>query len=218
MKLAKTLTCNFKDTSLHSHRNTSTGMDKSRLASFSDGFFSIIITIMVLELKVPHGASFSDLARLAPVFLSYILSFVYIGIYWSNHHHLFHLVEQVNGKVLWANIHLLFWLSLVTFVTAWSGENQFASLPVALYGVVLFFSAFAYYILVRVLISTHEKNSDLSKALGNDFKGKVSPALYAIGIPLAFYNPYISLGCYVLVAALWFIPDRRVENTLEESA
>jgi uncharacterized membrane protein len=171
---------------------------------------------MVLELKVPHGVNLEDLTRLAPVFLSYVLSFIYIGIYWSNHHHLFHLVEKVNGKILWANIHLLFWLSLVPFVTAWSGENHFASLPVALYGTVLFLSAFAYYILVRILISSHEKNSDLSKALSNKFKEKISPVLYAVGIPLAFYYPYISLGCYVLVAAVWFIPDSRVENTLDE--
>jgi uncharacterized membrane protein len=192
-------------------------MSKTRLSSFSDGVLSIIITIMALELKVPNGVALSDLIGLYPIFLSYILSFIYIGIYWSNHHHLFHLVEQVNGKVLWANIHLLFWLSLIPFVTAWSGERHFASLPVALYGVVLFFSAFAYYLLVKVLITSHEKNSELARAIGNDFKGKVSPALYAIGIPLAFYYPYLSLVCYVLVAALWFIPDRRVEDAVVEA-
>src|SRR5919107_1563768 len=161
-------------------------MGKGRLEAFSDGVLAIIITIMVLELKVPHGTDPAALAPLIPVFLSYVLSFIYVGIYWSNHHHLLHAVRHVNGRVLWANLHLLFWLSLIPFVTGWMGENHFAAWPVALYGVVLLFAAIAYFILTRVLVAHHGTGSALAKALGKDFKGKVSVVLYAAGIPLSF--------------------------------
>lgn len=168
-------------------------MNKSRLEAFSDGVLAIIITIMVLELKVPHGDTFAVLRPLLPVFLSYFLSFVYVAIYWNNHHHLFQIVKQVNGATLWANVHLLFWLSLVPFVTAWSGENHFSMMPVALYGVVLFMAAIAYFILTRTLLATHGKNSDLGRALGNDFKGRISAVIYAVAIPLAFWSPVVAL-------------------------
>lgn len=190
-------------------------MSKGRVEAFSDGVIAIIITIMVLELKVPHTTDLSALLSLAPIFLSYILSFIYVGIYWNNHHHLFQLVTHVNGRVLWANIHLLFWLSMIPFVTAWSGENHFAALPVALYGLVLFFSAMAYYILIRILVASHGAESSLAKAIGDDFKGKISAVLYAIGIPMAYYSSYIALGFYVIVAAIWIIPDRRVEKVIK---
>lgn len=187
-------------------------MHKGRLEAFSDGVFAIIITIMVLELKVPHNASLESLTSLAPTFLSYVLSFLYVGIYWNNHHHLFQIVRNINGGVLWANIHLLFWLSLIPFVTAWSGENNFAPLPVASYGIVLFMCAIAYYILIKSLLCIHEDNSDLAMAIGSDFKGKISATLTVIGVPVAFYSIYLALFFYILVAAIWIIPDRRVES------
>jgi uncharacterized membrane protein len=189
-------------------------MHKSRLEAFSDGVIAIIITIMVLELKVPHGDQFQDLVKLIPIFLSYVLSFIYVAIYWNNHHHLFQIVKQVNGRILWANMHLLFWLSMIPFVTAWSGESHFSEAPVALYGVVLFMAAVAYYILSLALLSGHGPDSDLAKAIGSDFKGKASLALYAIAIPLAFWNSFASFGIFVLVAAIWFIPDRRIEKAI----
>ncbi len=190
-------------------------MNKNRLEAFSDGVMAIIITIMVLELKVPHGASFENLVPLAPIFLSYILSFIYVGIYWNNHHHLFQIVKVVNGPILWANMHLLFWLSITPFVTAWSGENNFQELPVALYGVALFMCGVAYYILAQVLTKHHGKDSDLAKAIGDDFKGRLSLLIYSMGIGLAFVNPYISLTLYIAVAIIWLVPDRRVEKVIE---
>jgi TMEM175 potassium channel family protein len=189
-------------------------MGKGRLEAFSDGVIAIIITVMVLEMKVPHGEALSALRELIPVFISYVLSFVYIGIYWNNHHHMLYAVSKVNGPVLWANLHLLFWLSLVPFVTGWMGENHFASLPVALYGVVLVMAAIAYFNLSRTLIRYHGHDSALARAVGTDFKGKISVVLYAIAIVLSFWNRWVSLSLYVVVAVLWFIPDRRIERTL----
>ncbi|MBW4469656.1 MAG: DUF1211 domain-containing protein [Stenomitos rutilans HA7619-LM2] len=189
-------------------------MDKGRLEAFSDGVIAILITIMVLELKVPHETNLAALKPLVPIFLSYVLSFIYLGIYWNNHHHLFQAVQQVKGKVLWANLHLLFWLSLIPFVTGWTGENHFAALPVALYGIVLLFSAIAYFILSRMLIATHGKDSTLATAIGQDFKGKVSVVIYALAILLSFLNPWAACLLYVLVAVMWLIPDRRLENAL----
>lgn len=187
-------------------------MHKSRLEAFSDGVLAILITIMVLELKVPHGEDLSALTPLLPVFLSYVLSFVYVGIYWNNHHHLFQVAKHVDGAVLWANMHLLFWLSLVPFATAWSGENHFAPLPVAMYGVPLMMSGIAYYILTLALLRAHGPDSDLAKALGGDFKGKISVVLYAAAIVGACWYPPLALGIYVLVAVIWLIPDRRMER------
>ncbi len=189
-------------------------MTKGRLEAFSDGVLAIIITIMVLELKVPHGDDFSDLRPLIPIFLSYVLSFIYLAIYWNNHHHLLQAVRHVNGRILWANIHLLFWLSLIPFVTAWMGENHFATRPVALYGVALLCPAIAYYILTHALIAHHGRDSELARALGRDGKGKISVVIYAAAIPLAFLHPMIACGLYVLVAILWLIPDRRIEKAL----
>ena len=189
-------------------------MSKGRMEAFSDGVIAILITIMVLELAIPHGAEVSDLLSLTPIFLSYVLSFVFLGIYWNNHHHLLQAVRHVNGSVLWANMHLLFWLSLVPFVTGWMGENQFAAWPVALYGAVLLFASIAYYILARALISLHGRESTLAAALGKDFKGKASIVVYLVAIPSAFISPWISCGLYVLVAVVWLIPDRRIEKTL----
>ena len=191
-------------------------MQKNRLEAFSDGVLAIIITIMVLELKVPRGVEISDLVDKIPLFLSYILSFIYIAIYWNNHHHLLHTIKKINGKILWANNHLLFWLSLVPFVTAWSGENHFSWLPVALYGVILFIAAVAYYILSMTIISTHGKDSMLAKAIGKDYKGKISVILYASSVPLAFFLPYGSIGIYALVAVIWLIPDKRIEKAVLE--
>ena len=191
-------------------------MGRGRLEAFSDGVLAIIITIMVLELKVPHGADLGALGPLLPVFLSYVLSFIFIGIYWSNHHHLFHAVRHVDGRILWANLHLLFWLSLIPFVTGWMGENHFAAWPVALYGTVLLSAAIAYVILTRVLVSYHGRDSALAKAVGKDFKGKVSVVCYAVAIPLAFVNSWLACGLYVLVVVMWLIPDRRIERELTE--
>jgi uncharacterized membrane protein len=189
-------------------------MGKGRLEAFTDGVFAIIITIMVLELKVPHGADFATLAKLLPTFLSYVLSFVFVAIYWNNHHHMFHAVQRVNGAVLWANIHLLFWLSLVPFVTGWMGENHFESLPVALYGVVLICSAIAYTILSIVLVKHHGRESIFAKALGADRKGKISLAIYALGIAVAIAMPLAACALYVLVALIWLVPDKRFERAV----
>src|SRR5262245_38171466 len=183
-------------------------MSKTRLEAFSDGVFAIIITIMVLELRPPHEATWSALRPLIPVGLSYVLSFVFIGIYWHNHHHLLQAVHRVNGRVLWANSHLLFWISLMPFVTAWMGENNFASVPVAAYGVVMIGAAMAYYILSHVLIAHHGPDSTLAKAFGRDRKGKISLALYAAAVPLSFVNSGIACGLYVLNAVIWLVPDR----------
>jgi uncharacterized membrane protein len=193
-------------------------MGTGRLEAFSDGVIAIIITIMVLELKAPHGDGFADLRPLIPVFLSYVLSFIYVGIYWNNHHHLLHAATKVSGAVLWGNLHLLFWLSLIPFVTAWMDDNQFASTPVALYGAVLLMAAFANYCLAQCLAAVNGKDSALAAAVGKDKKGLISLALYLLGIALAFWSPRMALLLYVLVAALWFIPDRRIEATLKESA
>jgi uncharacterized membrane protein len=189
-------------------------MTKGRLEAFSDGVIAIIITIMVLELKVPHGADLEALRPLLPVFLSYVLSFVFLGIYWNNHHHLLQAVTAVSGGVLWANLHLLFWLSLVPFVTGWMGENEFAALPVALYGIVLLCAAFAYFILVRVLLAHHERASALAAAIGGDQKGKISLLVYLVAIPSSFVQPWAAFGLYIVVAAVWLLPDRRIERTL----
>jgi uncharacterized membrane protein len=189
-------------------------MEKGRLEAFSDGVIAIIITIMVLELKVPHTADLAALKPVLPVLLSYVLSFVYVGIYWNNHHHLLQAARTVTGGVLWANLHLLFWLSLFPFATAWMGENHAAATPVAFYGGILLCAAIAYYILTRALIGFHGKDSALAMAVGNDFKGKLSIALYAIAIVLAFMSSWLACGIYVLVAALWLIPDRRIEKNL----
>jgi len=189
-------------------------MSKGRLEAFSDGVIAIIITIMVLEMKVPEGWDLAALVPVIPVFLSYVLSFVYLGIYWNNHHHLFQAVKQVNGAVLWANLHLLFWLSLVPFVTGWMGENEFAPWPVALYGVVLFAAGAAYYILTCALIAHHGKDSELANILSQNTKEKASVAIYAVAIPLAFVSSWISGGLYVVVAIMWLVPDTRIERTL----
>jgi TMEM175 potassium channel family protein len=189
-------------------------MDKDRLEAFSDGVIAIIITVMVLELRVPEGADLAALQPLIPVLLSYVLSFIFLGIYWNNHHHLFQAIEKVDGRVLWANLHLLFWLSLIPFVTGWMGENRFATQPVALYGMVLLFAAIAYFILTRVLLSLHGKESVIAAALGSDFKGKVSLVIYLAAIPLAFVAAWIACALYVFVAAMWLTPDPRIEKTI----
>ena len=191
-------------------------MTTNRMEAFSDGVIAIIITIMVLELRVPHEAGLTALRPLVPVLLSYVLSFIYLGIYWNNHHHLLHAVDHVDGRVLWANLHLLFWLSLVPFVTAWMGENHFARLPVAIYGIVLLAASIAYYILTRALIALHGRTSKLSIAVGRDFKGQLSTAIYAVGIPLALVRWWLGFALYVLVAIMWLVPDRRIERTLVE--
>ena len=191
-------------------------MTKNRMEAFSDGVIAIIITIMVLELRVPHDANPSALIPLVPVLLSYLLSFVFLGIYWSNHHHLLHAVQQVDGRVLWANLHLLFWLSLVPFVTAWMGENHFARWPVAFYGVVMLFASIAYFILARSLISLHGEGSVLAQALGRDVKGRVSTLIYMVAIPLALLKWWLACALYVLVAIMWLVPDRRIERKLIE--
>jgi len=189
-------------------------MTKGRLESFSDGVIAILITIMVLELKVPHGADFEALETLLPVFLTYVLSFVFLGIYWSNHHHMLHMMERVNGGILWANLHLLFWLSLIPFVTGWMGENHFASFPTAVYGTVLLLAAIAYTILQTVIVRHQGPKSKLREAVGNDFKGKLSMFLYAVAIPIAFVQQWVSDAIYVAVALIWLVPDHRIESKL----
>jgi uncharacterized membrane protein len=189
-------------------------MGKNRLEAFSDGVIAIIITIMVLELKVPHGETISSLAPLIPVFLSYVLSFVYVGIYWNNHHHMLNTCKKVTGPILWANLHLLFWLSLFPFVTGWMGENHFASAPSAIYGVVLLMAAVAYFTLQQFIIASQGPDSLLKKAIGNDWKGKASPLIYLISIPIAFWSHWVSQGLFVFVALIWLVPDRRIENIL----
>ena len=190
-------------------------MQKARLEAFSDGVIAVIITIMVLEMKVPHGDDPSALLPLVPVFVSYVLSYVYVGIYWNNHHHMLHATRTINGPILWANLHLLFWLSLVPFVTGWMGENHFAAIPVALYGVVLLMSAISYYLLSRLLIKHEGTDSMLGAAVGGDVKGRISVVLYVAAILLCFVNRWIAIALYYFVAFLWFIPDRRIERMRE---
>ncbi|MBI3855285.1 MAG: DUF1211 domain-containing protein [Planctomycetes bacterium] len=190
-------------------------MSKSRLEAFSDGVIAILITIMVLELKVPQGGGWEALRPLLPVFLTYALSYVFLGIYWNNHHHLLHAADRINGKVLWANLHLLFWLSLVPITTGWTGENPFAPLPAAVYGIVLFLAAIAYTILVKTLIAAQGPDSRIAAASGKDVKGRVSLACYAAAVPLAWVRPWISCAVYALVAAIWLVPDRRIEKHIE---
>jgi len=191
-------------------------MGKTRLEAFSDGVLAIVITIMVLEMKVPHGADLNALRPLLPVFLSYVLSFVYIGIYWNNHHHMLHATQRVTGPILWANLHLLFWLSLFPFVTGWMGENHFAAAPVALYGLVLLLASLAYWLLQRTIVASEGGGSLLAKAIGRDVKGKLSPVLYALAVALAFVQQWAAEGLYVLVALMWLVPDRRIERLLGE--
>ncbi|GGX99810.1 DUF1211 domain-containing protein [Massilia dura] len=191
-------------------------MGKNRLEAFSDGVIAIIITIMVLELKVPHDPDFGALLPLWPVFISYVLSFIYVGIYWNNHHHLLHAVKEVSGGVLWANLHLLFWLSLIPFVTGWMGENHFETAPTAAYGVVLCMCAFSYSLLARRLISNHPKNATLAEAIGEDHKGKYSIFLYLAGIGLSFVTAWFGFLAYAAVAVMWLVPDRRIEEKVEE--
>lgn len=191
-------------------------MGTGRLEAFSDGVFAIIITIMVLELKVPHDTDLNALRPLIPVFGSYVLSFVFIGIYWNNHHHMLHAAGKVNGRILWANLHLLFWLSLFPFVTGWMGEHCFESLPVALYGTVLLLAGLAYYVLARTLAAHHGKDSKLAQAIGKDTKGIASLVIYATAVPLAFVNSWIAFTMYVVVALIWFIPDPRIERVFAE--
>lgn len=191
-------------------------MKKGRLEAFSDGVIAIIITIMVLELKIPHGSDLNDLRPLIPVFMSYMLSFLYVAIYWNNHHHLLHTVEHVTGRILWANMHLLFWLSLMPFVTGWMGENHFARIPLALYGVNLLMAAIAYYVLQLEIIKAQGKQSVLAKAIGKDLKGKMSPVLYILGIAMSFVNAYVAGLLYVFVALMWLIPDKRIERILNK--
>lgn len=191
-------------------------MNKSRLEAFSDGVIAIIITIMVLELKVPHSFELSALKPLIPKFVCYILSFIYLGIYWNNHHHLLHTVKRVRGGILWANLHLLFWLSLTPFVTAWMGENNFAPIPTAFYGIVLLLAAIAYFILQRQILMNNGKDSLLAKAIGKDIKGKMSPILYFTAILFSLYNPWVAYGIYMLVALIWLVPDKRIEHLFEQ--
>jgi uncharacterized membrane protein len=185
------------------------------MEAFSDGVIAVIITIMVLEMKSPHGSNVAALGPLVPVFLTYVLSFVYVGIYWNNHHHLLHAAQHVEGGVLWANLHLLFWLSLIPFATAWMGENEFAAWPVALYGAVLLLAAIAYVVLTKMLIVHHGGRSTLATSIGKDWKGKMSVFVYAVAMPLAFVRPWISCACYALVAVLWLVPDPRIERNPE---
>src|SRR2546430_4042193 len=189
-------------------------MDKGRIEAFSDGVIAILITIMVLGLAAPRQADLAALRPLIPTFLSYILSFVFLGIYWNNHHHLLQAVEHVDGRILWANLHLLFWLSLVPFVTAWMGQNHFDRIPVALYGTIMLFAGIAYFILVRALLSRHGPESLLATALGSDFKGKISMVIYLVAIPLALLKWWLACALYILVSIMWLVPDRRIEKTL----
>ena len=193
-------------------------MGKNRLEAFSDGVLAIIITIMVLEMKVPHGEELATLVPLAPVFLSYVLSFVYLGIYWNNHHHMLHACSRVTGGVLWANLNLLFWLSLFPFVTGWMGENHFASLPLAVYGIVLLAAAVSYWILQQTIISAQGSSSTLKRAVGADLKGKLSPLFYVFGIASTLFSTWLSLALYVAVALIWLVPDRRIERGLHSDA
>jgi len=193
-------------------------MGKNRLEAFSDGVIAIVITIMVLELKVPHGADFKVLLPLWPVFMSHVLSYIYVGIYWNNHHHMLHAVKEVGGGVLWANLHLLFWLSLIPFVTGWMGENHFETGPTAAYGFVLLMCAIAYMLLARCLTGHHEKNATLAKALGNDSKGKISIVLYLAGVALSWFAAWMGFVAYVVAAMLWLIPDRRIEHEVVQEA
>ena len=193
-------------------------MDRNRLEAFSDGVLAIIITIMVLGLQVPLSPDLPALKPLLPVFLTYVLSFIYLGIYWNNHHHLVKTVHKVNGAMMWANLHLLFWLSLFPFVTGWMGENHFSAAPTALYGAVMFMAAIAYFILQSVIVGQQGPDSKLARSLGRDFKGKASPVFYALAIALAFFEPWMSCAIYVLVALLWFVPDRRIARVVDESA
>ncbi len=188
-------------------------MSKTRLEAFSDGVIAILITIMVLELKVPHGGRWADIRPLLPVFLTYVLSYIYLGIYWSNHHHMLHAARHVNGKVLWANLHLLFWLSLIPFTTGWMGENHFDALPTAVFGVPLLMAAGAYWILQRVMIAADGGDSELARAVGNTWKEKASLGFYVFAIPAAFVRPWIAHVCFVAVALMWLVPDRRIERT-----
>lgn len=189
-------------------------MGTTRLEAFSDGVLAILITIMVLEIRAPHSPEIAALRPLLPVLLSYLLSFVYLGIYWNNHHHMLHVTERVSGAVLWANLHLLFWLSLVPFVTAWMGENSFRAVPTALYGCVLLMAAIAYFILERAILAENGYDSVLARAVGGDLKGKISPLLYATAIGTAFWRPWVSDALYVTVALIWLVPDRRIERVL----
>ena len=189
-------------------------MGKARLEAFSDGVIAILITIMVLEMKVPHGETFASLAPVLPVFLSYVLSFVYLGIYWNNHHHMLHMVKRVTGPMLWANLHLLFWLSLIPFVTGWMGENHFGTMPEACYGFVLLAAGIAYVILQQLIILSQGSDSPLKRAVGSDWKGKVSPVLYVAGIAGAFVHSLVALACYVAAACIWLVPDLRIERAL----
>lgn len=191
-------------------------MGKGRMEAFSDGVIAIIITIMVLEIKIPHSTELSALVDLLPIFISYILSFIYVGIYWNNHHHLLQAVHRVNGKTLWANLHLLFWLSLIPFGTGWVGENNFATIPVAIYGTILLCAAIAYWILTESLLKSHGQDSQLAIAIGKDFKGKISVVIYSVAICLDFVNSWLAFGLYAVVALLWFIPDRRIERTFNQ--
>jgi uncharacterized membrane protein len=192
-------------------------MGKDRLAAFSDGVMAVLITIMVLELRVPHGADWHVLAAVAPSFLTYVMSFIYLAIYWNNHHHLLHTVSRVDGLILWANAHLLFWLSLIPAATAWLGDNLAEPVPVAVYGAVLLMPAIAYYLLQKAILHRHGRHSVLAEALGRDLKGKISPVLYVAGIGLAFVYPWVSVAIYVLVAVMWLVPDRRIEHTIDKS-
>lgn len=189
-------------------------MKTNRLEAFSDGVHAIIITIMVLELKVPEETDFHSLLPKVPIFLSYLISFIYIGIYWNNHHHLFQITEKVNGKILWANLHLLFWLSLIPFTTGWIGENHEAEAPVTLYGIVLLMSAIAYFILQNAILSFHGKDFALRKAIGKNLKGKLSTIIYIVGIVLSFFNSWAAILCYIIVAVVWIIPDSRIEKNI----
>lgn len=192
-------------------------MFKGRMEAFSDGVIAVIITIMVLEMKSPHGTDLAALRPVVPVFLSYVLSFIYVGIYWNNHHHLLHATQHVEGAVLWANLHLLFWLSLTPFATAWMGENDLAPWPVAFYGLVLLFAGIAYFLMTKTLIAHHGRASKLATSIGNDKKGIASLVIYAAAIPLAFVQPWIACACYALVAVIWLVPDPRIEKTLDRS-